>query len=72
MKKISFELWTSHNLKIQQLWGWPGGAEVKCTHFASAVQGSQVRILGADTAPFDKPCCGGCPTYKVEEDGHGC
>ena len=19
-----------------------------------------------------KPCCGKCPTYKVEEDGHGC
>ena len=19
-----------------------------------------------------KPCCGRCPTYKVEEDGHGC
>ena len=19
-----------------------------------------------------KPCCGRCPTYKIEEDGHGC
>ena len=23
-------------------------------------------------APLVKPCCGRCPTYKVEEDGHGC
>ena len=22
-------------------------------------------------APLVKPCCGRCPTYKVEEDGHG-
>ena len=22
--------------------------------------------------PLVKPCCGRCPTYKVEEDGHGC
>ena len=23
-------------------------------------------------APLGKPCCGRHPTYKVEEDGHGC
>ena len=23
-------------------------------------------------APLVKSCCGRCPTYKVEEDGHGC
>src|SRR3712207_8734908 len=23
-------------------------------------------------APLVKPCCGRRPTYKVEEDGHGC
>ena len=28
-------------------------------------------ILGADMAPLVKPCCARCPTYKVEEDGHG-
>ena len=27
---------------------------------------------GEDMAPLGKPCCGRCPTYKVEEDGHGC
>ena len=21
---------------------------------------------------WQKPCCGRCPTYKVEEGGHGC
>ena len=21
---------------------------------------------------WQKPCCGRCPTYKIEEDGHGC
>ena len=45
---------------------------VKGTHFALVAQGSLVWILGADMAPLGKPCCGRHPTYKVEEDGHGC
>ena len=45
---------------------------VKCTHSASTARGSPVRILGADMAPLGKACCDRCPTYKVEEDGHGC
>ena len=52
--------------------GLPGGAEVKCARSASAAWGSPVRILGADMALLGKPCCGRRPTYKVEEDGHGC
>ena len=28
--------------------------------------------LSADMAPLGKPCCGRRPTYKIEEDGHGC
>ena len=49
-----------------------GGTAVKFTHSDFAAQGSPVRILGADMAPHGKPCCGRRPTYKVEEDGHGC
>ena len=52
--------------------GWPSGTAAKCTRSASVSQGSQVQILGADMAPLGKPCCGRCPTSKVEEDGHGC
>ena len=52
--------------------GQPGGTVVKSAHSASAAQGSPVWMLGADMAPLGKLCCGRHPTYKVEEDGHGC
>ena len=52
--------------------GRPGGTAVKCARSASAAWGSPVWILGADMALLGKPCCGKRPTYKVEEDGHGC
>ena len=52
--------------------GRPGGTVIKFARSASAAWGPPVRILGADMAPLGKPCCGGRPTYKVEEDGHGC
>ena len=52
--------------------GRPGGTEVKFTCSASVAQGLPVQILGADMASLVKPCCGRCPTCKVEEDGHGC
>ena len=52
--------------------GRPGGAAVKCARSALAVRGLPVWIPGLDVTPFGKPCCGRCPTYKVEEDGHGC
>ena len=52
--------------------GRPGGAVVKFTRSASAARGSPVQILGVDMAPLGTPCCGRRPTYKVEEDGHGC
>ena len=45
---------------------------VKFACSASEALGSLVQILGADMAPLVKPCCGRCPTYKVEEDGHRC
>ena len=52
--------------------GRPGGAVVKCARSASAAWGSLVRILAADMALLSTLCCGRRPTYKVEEDGHGC
>ena len=52
--------------------GLPGGAAAKFTPSTSVAQGSLVQILGVDMAPLVKPCCGRGPTYKVEEDGHGC
>ena len=58
--------------KIKPTLGWPGGTVVKFPHSTLVVQGSQVRIPGADMALLGKPCCGRHPTYKVEEDGHGC
>ena len=51
-------------------WGSPGGAVVKFAHSAS--RGSPVQIPGAYMALLGTPCCGRRPTYKVEEDGHGC
>ena len=57
---------------METVWGRPGGTVVKCARSASSAQGSPVQILGVDVAPLGMPCCGRRPTYKVEEDGHGC
>ena len=52
--------------------GWPGGVAVKFPHSSWAARGSPVRILGSDLLTAVKTCCGRRPTYKIEEDGHGC
>ena len=57
---------------IKNLRDWPGDPVVKFAHSTLAARGSPVWISGADMAPLVKPCCSRCPTYKVEEDGHGC
>ena len=53
--------------------GPASGAVVKLTHSPSVARGlPPIQIPGADMEPLGKPCCGRHPTYKVEEDGHGC
>ena len=59
-------------LKNDSMGGQPGPAAVKCVCSASVAWSSPVRIPGSDMALLGKPCCGRRPTYKVEEDGHGC
>ena len=56
----------------KQFWGQPAGTAVKFARSALVARGSLVQIPGADMATLGKPRCGRCPTYKVEEDGHGC
>ena len=52
--------------------GGLGSTVVKFAHSASVARGPLVWIPGADMAPLGKSCCDRHPTYKVEEDGHGC
>ena len=51
--------------------GWPGGIVVKFSHFASAAQGSQVRIQAQTSILLIKPCCGGVPYTKQRQIGTG-
>ena len=57
---------------IKKIRGQPGGTVLEFAHSALAAQGLAVWILSADMAVLGKPCCGRHPTYKIEEDGHGC
>ena len=68
---VSLELSVASNQE-PRLRDPPGDAAVKCTLSAPVARGSPARIPGANMAPLGKPCCGRRPTYKVEEDGHGC
>ena len=58
--------------QVEKPLGKPVGAAVKFAHSASGALGPLGLIPGADMALLGKPCCGRRPTYKVEEDGHGC
>ena len=57
----------------ENLWDWPSGTAVKFTRTLLSSPGfaSSNPRCGHGTA-WQKPCCGRHPTYKVEEDGHGC
>ena len=52
--------------------GQPDGIVVEFMCSALVAWGSQVLIPGADLAPLIKPCCGGIPGKKMEEDWHRC
>ena len=58
--------------EMKTVGGWPSGAAVKFAHSTSAARGSLVLIPRVDLCAAYKPCCGRNPTYKIEEDGHGC
>ena len=60
------------HIKNNRTPGPAGGAVVKCTRSTSEARGSPAVIPGEDMVPLGKPCCGRCPTYKIEEDGHRC
>ena len=55
-----------------EMGGWPSGTEVKCACSASAAPGLLVWIPGTEMRLLGEPCCGRHPTYKVEEERHGC
>ena len=60
-------VWIVYTIKIIL-----GGTAVKFARSTLAAWGLLVQIPGVDMAPLGKPCCGRHPTYKVDEDGHGC
>ena len=72
LSKTNTEKYQKGVISKDQLGGQPGSAAVKFPRSALAAQGLTVWILGADMALLGMPCCGGRPTYKVEEDEHGC
>ena len=74
VKKLEEKVfYTNYMVKILVILGQPGGTAVKFACSDSVAWGSPVQILGMDLRTvLIKPCCGRHPTYKVEEDGHGC
>ena len=71
--KMSIAILFKHKLSVNKsVFGAGPVAQRLSAGSASAAWGLPVRIPGVDMAPLDTPCCGRCPTYKVEEDGHRC
>ena len=52
--------------------GPPGGIAVNVMCSAAAARGSLVQIPGVDLHTDYQAMLWQCPTYKVEEDRHGC
>ena len=52
----------------KKLWGRPAGVEVKFACSASAAQGSQVQIPGADLQTAHQAILWQRLTYEIEED----
>ena len=69
---LSYWVLSYNHLKFISLRGQPGGTAAKCARSTSVAQGLSVQIPGADMVLLGTHCCGRRPTYKVEEDGHGC
>ena len=65
-------LWRRLKCEKRKIGDQPSDAVVKFVLSALVAWGSPVWIPGVDMALLIKPCCGRRPTYKVEEDGHGC
>ena len=52
--------------------GWPGGIAVKFVHSSSVAWSSPVGMPGVDLHTAYQAMQRWHPTYKVEEDRHGC
>ena len=59
-------------LKMDAPGGQAGGVAVKFEHSTLVAWGLRFGSWVWTYAPLAKPCCGKRPTYKMEEDGHGC
>ena len=70
--RLDYNVIEATYLKKGHVGGQPGGTAVKFARSISVARGSPVQIPGADMALLGMPCCSRRPTYKVEEDGHGC
>ena len=53
-------------------WGQPRGIDIKFMHSSSAARGSWIQIPGMDLHTTHQAMLRQCPTYKTEEDWHGC